>query len=366
MAFLYKIQKLILILFVVLTLIVATWVIGYKFLIPQEVYAWNNRYMLFGNRNTEPVFENVGPIFKYQPNTKILSTTYYDVQGNWIQEYSYQIPTNNLGLVQSENIYSNRKSLLLLGNSYTEGQGATPWFDSLQKKIETSLQLVNGGIFGTGFAQWEVMLDHILSKKIDVQYVVVIFISDDYTRLISNIPTQTLACLSDYQKCTGGEGNYGMPPDAVKLGFLEKLRSYRVKSTQAANPKIPSYMDNYFPASMLIFNYFKNGFVFENSQPINKMDQSDKAIESLINKYQQNIIFIHLPQKDEVIYKRVNPAGSLARSTILNYGGQLIDGFKACGLNRLDYFSNDGHPNEAGYSKIEECVRRSIPSQWLH
>ena len=78
------------------------------------------------------------------------------------------------------------------------------------------------------------------------------------------------------------------------------------------------------------------------------------------------MVFIHIPQKDEIKFNRVNPFGLLARESIEKNGGNLIDGFSRCGLQSNDYYPNDGHPNQEGYSKIEQCVTRIIKDAWPH
>ena len=92
---------------------------------------------------------------------------------------------------------------------------------------------------------------------------------------------------------------------------------------------------------------------------------SEKTIKSLVDRFQKNIIFIHLPQKDEVKFGRINPGGMLSRDAIRKAGGLLVDGFSACNLNNADYFPNDGHPNKDGYFKIEACVSSAIPREWV-
>ena len=50
-----------------------------------------------------------------------------------IIETDYNIETNNLGLVMKKDIYKNDRVLLVIGDSFTEGQGAEPWFYDLER-----------------------------------------------------------------------------------------------------------------------------------------------------------------------------------------------------------------------------------------
>ena len=95
--------------------------VAFQFLIYKDVENknfWHERYMLFEEGD---VFQNVGNFFKYYPNKKILSETFYRTDGKFIKEYSYDIITNNFGLVQNTDIKKGIDSILFLGDSITAG-----------------------------------------------------------------------------------------------------------------------------------------------------------------------------------------------------------------------------------------------------
>lgn len=96
------------------------------FFMDKTFYKWGDRYMLFGQEGGGTVFRNTGEIFTYHPNATIKSSTYYNIKNEWILEYEYLFRTNNLGLVQSNDVRGDVPSILLLGDSYTEGQGSAP------------------------------------------------------------------------------------------------------------------------------------------------------------------------------------------------------------------------------------------------
>src|SRR3954447_14077244 len=68
-----------------------------------------------------PVVRNVGEIFTYQPNSNIRNLTGFFSEDDFNVEYDYKFTTNNFGLVQDTDITPERDSLLLLGDSFTEG-----------------------------------------------------------------------------------------------------------------------------------------------------------------------------------------------------------------------------------------------------
>ena len=74
--------------------------IFFKFIVYKDLENVRNnpyeRFMLFEEGE---VFQNIEKIGKYYPNKRILSETYYKVDGEFLKEYSYEITTNNFGLV---------------------------------------------------------------------------------------------------------------------------------------------------------------------------------------------------------------------------------------------------------------------------
>jgi len=326
---------------------------------------WNRRFMLFSQSNGGTVFKNINQFFVYQENKLIKSTTYYYVNDNWVKEYSYNFRTNNLGLVQSNSIFPGVKSLVVLGDSFTEGQGSAPWFEEFKDSYKSSgLQLVNGGIFGTGFQSWKLLHDYLKTHNININKLVIIFISGDYPRAVWNMPEKTLRCIDDYRVCNGNEGFYGMPDNKETPAFLEKLKDLRTN-----NNKLKS--DNYFKQtlkSLFSGTYFIYTFVkstVDSSYAYNEdLKKNKKVIEELLNAYAENLLFIHIPIKEEIATKRIDDIGKLAINDINSMGGSVFNGLKRCGLTIGDYHENDGHPNEVGYKKISNCLRVAIHEKW--
>ena len=103
-------------------------------------------------------------------------------------EYDYRLRTNNYGLAQATDIMPGRRSLLLLGDLFTEGQGAEPWFRLISPVIdELGYQPINGGVLGTGFHQWLNLDRYLAAQNIQVRKLLVLFISDDYHRPVWSI-----------------------------------------------------------------------------------------------------------------------------------------------------------------------------------
>lgn len=315
----------------------------------------SRRYMLFGTSDHVPAFRNQGNIFTYSPNSSIRATTYYEDGPGLHKEYDYEFNTNNLGLVQKLNTDKDRPSILVLGDSFTEGQGATPWFYDLESKNSKPEQLINGGLLGTGFAQWKLLNDQLVDTGIRINKVIIIFISDDYQRKIWNFPNRVLNCLGAIEKCKGDEG-YFPKPKKDDEAFISKLREFRDNEyTDKKAVKGQRFFRKYFPSLHFIWGYIKNEY------KLRFTNLNSTAIEALIKKYENNIIFIHIPTKEELERGSTpNHIGQMARKKIDQSGGKLVDGFNICGLEPSDYFVNDPHPNLEGYKKIARCVDKTI------
>lgn len=316
----------------------------------------SNRYMLFGSSSGGSAFQNLDTIFTYKPNSTIRAEAFYYVNNNLSKAYGYEFKTNNLGLVQGQDIDLNKDSLLLLGDSFTEGQGASPWFERLVHTKPNGLQLINGGLLGTGFEQWGLLHDHLIKTGVKVKKVAVIFISDDYRRTVWNFPAKVIACLSKIENCVGDEGYFPIPPDQELKSFLQKMQDFRtqeyaIKDTRQSEKWIRRYLSSVHHA----WEFTKQNF------QIHFRSKSPEVIEQLTKKYGDGMIFIHLPTKDEILAgNQPDDLGLLAREHIQQQGGKVFDGFSQCGLNAADFYQSDPHPNEGGYSKIEQCVSRAL------
>lgn len=342
--------------------------LAYKYLIqkPSETPWGYDRFMLMSDYGEGSVFRNIDNFYVYQPRKTIRSILYFFKNRRWIKEYDYFIPTNNYGLVQTNNTKLHVPSILFLGDSNTEGLGASPWFEKLRQNFsQDSLQFVNAGILGTGFQQWQLLHDFLVNEGVNVKHVVVIFISHDYQRGIWNFQKRTLNCLADYHQCVGNENFYGIPPDAELNVYLEKLRVYREE--RALDHQVHGYSPKeffayYLPGITEIIGYLRDRTY--GPEPNQEIQLNRNVISYLIARYKDNVLFVHIPQKTEVVYQKVSSLGEIARRDITLLGGELYDGHALCNLAEEDHFVNDGHPNESGYAKISACVTAAVKTKW--
>lgn len=318
------------------------------------------RYMLFG-ADTGSALQNVGRGFRYQPHSVIHVATYFDTNGDVVKEYEYQFTTNNLGLVQKADVAPARPSALLLGDSFTEGMGAEPWFEQLAPVLEAGgYQPINGGLLGTGFEQWILLHDDLRARGMVIKKLIVVLISDDYERDIWNFPPNVLSCLSDYRDCIGDEEFYGFPPEQARPAFLKTLSQHGSRE-----PRGRQRLSAWVPATTVVYRQARhvaddlwerlNGRV-RGAIPDDVLRAS--RVRFFTDLYGKSVVFVHVPTREE-LRDGIEPAGIAAREAIRESRATLFDGFTRCGLTIDDFHVRDDHPNATGYAKIAACVREA-------
>lgn len=318
----------------------------------------DKRYMLF---EEGLVFKNFDKIFKYHPNQKILSKTYYNLNNKWFKEYDYEMITNNFGLVQNNDLKKNMPSILFLGDSFVEGQGSLSWINKFGGKFK-NFQLINGGIMGTGPQQFELLENHI-SQHYKVDKLIFFYIGDDLRRNIFNISNRSLECLKNHKDCEGNESYYGFPlksKDPEK--FLNKLKNYRsmqnelIPVTEKIKNNIKRFFSSFYSIK-IINNFLRQKFYFSKNEYIQK---NFKSIENLYKKYGDSLVFIQLTNKNEVIHGKEYDT-FFAEKFIKKFTKKhfLCD----FGNNIENFYKIDMHPNQSGYDHLFNCVKKILQSE---
>jgi len=315
--------------------------------------------MFFDGRNS--VFRNVDGIDAYEPNDEIRNVAFFYTDTQSGIEYDYRFRTNNFGLVEDADIAPDRASLLLLGDSFTEGQGAEPWFRLVSPEIERlGYQPINGGLRGTGFAHWLRLDSYLTERGFRIRKVLILFISDDYRRPMVAASPAAQQCLQSLRQCDLDRSyDYRLPPASELQAWIARIKTAR--SPIAEHSGIEGVAAELLPASYRVYTHFRERL--RNPALHARLDEAEQAsplaIRALIQRHgRDNLIFLHLPQKDEM--SGPNDLGRKARRAIEEAGGKLIDGFDLCRLGSSDYFVHDNHPNKSGYKKIADCVEHVI------
>jgi hypothetical protein len=318
----------------------------------KSFYRWEDRLMFFSGGK---VFENFEGGFKYTPNSQIGPETYYinaDDRSKLDLEFKYTIFTNNLGLVQTTDTVPDKPAIMILGDSYLEGQGASPWFYKLEAgmaETQSAYQLLNGGILGTGIEQFKNLYDH-FKGKVPIEKMVIIFISNDWIRPVWQMPPHTLECLEDWQMCKGDEDFYGLPDAAeAKNKQIRKIADFRLSAPKTLKQRLR-------PFALVRFVWNATSAILHSDQ----VTRNKTAAADLVKTFgRDNTLFIHLPQKDELL-TGISPLGVKMQEYLRSKDYRLVDGFQQCNLVITDFHINDGHPTAVGYDKVRICIETAI------
>ena len=309
----------------------------------------DNRYtQLFKVYSQGKIFKSYNNFYLYEKNLdqKKYLNFYYDKKNSKLKKiWDYKFSTNNYGLVQDFDLIEKKKSILFLGDSFTEGQGAKPWINYFGNEFK-GLQIINGGIQGTGFKQFE-NLEKYLSNLFNIQKTVVIFISPDVRRGI--VRAKNSKCLKNFSNCDDKDYTLGIPDD----------ENFDIESFVLENAKFdPEFIFEkkiiHFIRDLYLYNYTRtiiNTFRLRNDKTIKN---NLNSILSLKKKYKENILFIKIKDPNEIMSKKAT------------YETRLIDKFfknndikyHFCEMNNdLKLFHKyDFHPNKLGYKNLKACV----------
>lgn len=316
-----------------------------------------NRYMIFEEGDVFQTFDN---FFKYSPNKKIKSEVFYKIDDKFIKEYSYKIITNNFGLVQNNDLKTSKKSILFLGDSFTEGQGAEAWVNYFNG-FYGDYQIINGGILGTGPQQFKSLEEHI-SNTYNISKIFIFYLGGDFRRSPYNIGKNTNKCLKDHKKCIGNENFYGFPISKQNpRKFLNKLENYRknYSKTNIDFKKLRRGIKKFFSELYIVkipINFLKNKFYSSKNTKIHK---NFLAINDLIRKYQSNIFFVQLTERNAILYGKEYETIYVEKFIKSKTKNHFTCNFE----NDLsNFYTYDGHPNNKGYKSLYSCVLNIIKS----
>lgn len=331
--------------------------IGYFFF--DNRYNWDLRYLFFSKNPIVNEFSTTKPFWKYQPNSKIRNIAVYQRLFGFKVEYDCKFDTNKLGFVNTGEI-SKSADFLILGDSFTEGQGGCPWLTKNAISDDDNLskfKILNGGLQGTGILQFEQVLDYLISK-VDIDNLIIIAISNDFKRDDAfQWPIEGDCYLSglcdskiDYW--------YYVPYDIAYKKILNI-------SNQRSNQRKINLIDRLLRASFSYRTYNDYRIIFKNilnnrsSNNTFDLDAYRKNLEALERMKLRfpGLKIVLVPQRDEVGLLGKKNLDSLVIERYLDRNNYQ---FTWCNIEASDYMPLDGHPNKSGYKKLFDCLKATI------
>ena len=295
--------------------------------------------------------------WRYQPNKSVRLLAVY---GNRI-EYDVIFDVNNIGLIQKNDIESSGKKeyIAIVGDSFTAGVGASPWFSSLQESLKNDkefdnqkFELLNLGMPGTGLENFERYLHSISNSNIQIKKVIIIAISDDFLRDYRYPAEEEDGFHVCAKACSNKPLFWSISTGDQKSDILSKVQEIyeQLEKTKPLTRKL------------VIRRLYSRG-IYPNLKSTRRdrekrIEKSLTALNNIVVKYQpENVALLQLPEKGETMRNRYYGYSDLFLEKIkADKNIAYYDGLEMCGLTLESYHHLDGHPNQQGYEKIEQCV----------
>lgn len=328
-------------------------------------YYWDYRFQFVSPH----AFQNrADGIWTYRPNSIIREVAVYGMaapfqrEPRFVVEYDCQMRSNNLGLLQDDDIIPGDDVTVIVGDSFTAGQAGCPWFPRLAMR-RSGERIVNAGQIGTGFAQWRRMLDYLTDQGIKIRRLLIVAISDDFKRTTWNWPEQTLTCI-DSNICRGANvPGFWLPvrsvdteqdlKDRAARGFSQRIGTLTGYAAMRLYLRQQFYLVKFGSRAkrrimeLLGFRRLRNVVVVAPGTDSTLASFKDMGIPLRV---------LLVPQRDESGLLSVTRARDVAAAALTSYG----IAHRWCPLSPQDFLPNDGHPNRTGYDKLVSCVDHDL------
>jgi len=314
-------------------------------------YFWEERQLFLSKGAVRPIGE--AGLWTYTPSSTILSAATYRLSllEGWI-EYACTLKTNQFGLPDTNvDLSTGQVDVLILGDSFLEGQGGCPWLtrEELRPGDPT---ILNGGLQGASL-QSMALLEAWLDAQIRIRNIALVIISNDFKRrLIPDIWRNRTDCLANGNCQTRLDLVWGVDRDVSRRGLLDVSRHVLEATTPNLAEQLHTTLRFHSQSYNLMLRYL--ALTGPHAQPAAdpELEANVAAFEWLRSKY-PSMTAVLVPQRDEVgLLGRENLDTARARHMLAESKVTHI----VCPLGIHDYMPIDGHPNKQGYDKIRTCL----------
>ncbi len=301
------------------------------------------------------------------PNAEIRHAAVYAVGAPKV-EYDYVMRTNNLGFPQARDVACGAGTLAVFGDSFTEGQGAAPWFTQIESlPVAGNLQLANLGYVGTGMIDWSAAYTH-YRPCLAPRKALFVFISHDWFRPRYVIGPDQIDCVELRAPCREPDHLWFAMPDGATPDDLIATTRDRERARWAGRDGWRDLLlrwDLVLKRESYLFALLRNsavalfglGYNVQSDATRATFERAKTVFTAMVADIgRENVGLLLLPQAEETAAHSPNPL-TRALADWLAQSGFAPD---RCELANDDYLPNDRHPNARGYAKIAACARRSI------
>ena len=320
-------------------------------------YYWNNRYLFVPAGGFENVSER---LWTYGRDMDYREVAIYGFPqqarlpfSGFRVEYDCRFKTNNLGFPQQRDFDAGDRVTLVLGDSFTAGQGGCPWMQQLEQS-NPQWSLLNAGLMGTGLPVWSAALDYVREKGIEVEALVLIAISNDFKRKPWVWNAKVLGCL-DHGECSGSEYWHPLTLDESQQSLLERARQRSLQRSPKTEQQslVGPWLARVSRLAGVIAALLDHDQIDEAKQLAKAKPHPDTlpALEKF-SSLGIPVRVLMVPQRNEAALGSRNLDSLMAEQLLRQYGLE----FSWCDLGAGDFMPLDGHPTAKGYQKLAACL----------
>jgi hypothetical protein len=312
-----------------------------RIVLPSHVEAFRRRgvgddRVLFVSKSS---YVDMNGYYKISPNIRYVEVAYYpDEHGSATKEYQCAYQSDALGFLSNSVTYKDA-SILLLGDSFAQGQGGCEWMSRLSR--ETRARLYSAAIQGYGFAHWERIVAD-LSQLQKPQKMLIVSTTDDFYRALSQAGESQIKCLDGIVKCTS---DYWYPiGDAMDETARARLEQRHRGYSLFVDPK--ASLKGMFPASFGLLRIVSG---YERA-PARNFANSLRILSDFSKTFDLRLIWIRDREPGEKSREDAVAAALAAAGLTAKHCRLPLDG----------YLPRDGHPNSKGYDELRNCVEKVV------
>jgi hypothetical protein len=271
--------------------------------------------------------------YKFRPNSEYVEIAYYpDMHGKLTKEYECSYRSDDLGFLSNAIPYRDA-TVLLMGDSFAQGQGGCEWMSRLSPSARA--RVYSAAVQGHGFAHWERIVAD-LSRLKQPDKVLVVFTTDDFYRSASQIGRSQTDCLDSVVQCSG---HYWYPiGDAMEQTARTRLLRRRAPGFQDMSAAIKLK----FPAAYGVLRMITG----REGATSGNFSRSTRIISDFAEKFDLRLVWIRSRYAaDAPREKAIEHFFSSKKLSLTN-----------CLLPSDGYLTRDGHPNAKGYDVLRDCV----------
>lgn len=321
-------------------------------------YNWRHRYQ-FCTRDARRQIDD--GLWTYRPNAHLnLAAVYGFPFGSPWLEYNCELETNQFGLTKTNSSRRDSYDLLVLGDSFTEGQGGCPWLTT-ESTANLGFSVLNGGLHGTGLVEFANMEGY-LAARTEIRDVLILAISNDFFRApdsswIEKAKPCLVGGLCDERNLWWSFDGEFTRANLERVGRDRVAQRYEADAPSAKLLSLSEQLAWHSMSARLISTYIRLGVKRVASQSKNeeneaKFESNMAALQSLREKF-PHLRLVLIPQRDEVgLLGGKNRKTRLVESRL---GADNIP-YERCELSTSDFMFIDGHPNRKGYDKLWRCA----------